>query len=215
LEGEIVPLTTEIFTLNGYNPRGIHLAREAGVLAKDTHVRPSPVSALARLRPVFGGVQTGGNSSGVVDGAAAALVGSGPAVRAHGRAPLARVVATATVGVPPEAMGIGPAPAIRALLDATGLGLGDIDRFEINEAFGAQIVAVERELGLDRSRLNVNGGAIAIGHPLAATGIRLAVTLARELRRSRLRYGIASACIGGGQGIATLIERPSPVEQER
>jgi acetyl-CoA C-acetyltransferase len=103
-------------------------------------------------------------------------------------------------------MGIGPVTAIRALLMATGLGLSDIDRFEINEAFGAQILAVVRDLDLDEDKLNVNGGAIAIGHPLGATGVRLTLTLARELRRAKLRYGIASACIGGGQGIALLIE---------
>ncbi len=204
---EIVSVVTERFELNGYNPRGIQLPRGTDVLAHDTHVRPSPLDALARLKPAFGGVQTGGNSSGVVDGAAAALVGSRRAMTAGGRRPLARVVAAVTVGVPPEIMGIGPAPAIRGLLDATGLSLDDIDRFEINEAFGAQLVAVERELGLDRSRVNVNGGAIAIGHPLAATGIRLTVTVARELERSRSRYGIASACIGGGQGMALLVER--------
>jgi acetyl-CoA C-acetyltransferase len=110
------------------------------------------------------------------------------------------------VGVPPEIMGIGPVAAIRALLAAVNLKLTDIDRLEINEAFAAQVLACVRELGLDESRLNVNGGAIAIGHPLAATGIRLTLTLARELKRARLRYGIASACVGGGQGIAILIE---------
>jgi acetyl-CoA C-acetyltransferase len=110
------------------------------------------------------------------------------------------------VGVAPEIMGLAPAPAIQALLAGAGLALDAIDRFEINEAFAAQTIAVERELKLDRSKLNVNGGAIAIGHPLAASGIRLSVTLARELRRSNLRYGVASACIGGGQGIALLLE---------
>jgi acetyl-CoA C-acetyltransferase len=141
-----------------------------------------------------------------VDGAAAALVGSGTYAKSKGMEPLARIATVATVGVRPEVMSMGPAPAIRRLLEGTGLALEQIDRFEINEAFAAQLIAVERELGLDRSRLNVNGGAIAIGHPLAATGIRLALTLSRELRRSKLRYGIASACIGGGQGIALLLE---------
>ncbi|MEY4267204.1 MAG: hypothetical protein RIS90_1739, partial [Pseudomonadota bacterium] len=122
--------------------------------------------------------------------------------------PLARVVAAAVVGVPPEIMGIGPAPAIRLLLARSGLTLDQIGRFEINEAQGAQTLAVGRELGLDLAQLNVNGGAIALGHPLAATGVRLTVTLARELRRSAVRYGIASACVGGGQGIALLIENP-------
>ena len=153
-------------------------------------------------------MQTGGNSSAIVDGAAAALVGSGAHAKSRGVQPLARVVAAATVGVPPEVMAIAPAPAIRKLLDGAGLTLDQIDRFEINEAFGAQVIGVERELGLDRAKLNVNGGAIAIGHPLAATGVRLSVTVSRELRRSNLRYGIASACIGGGQGIALLLENP-------
>jgi len=111
--------------------------------------------------------------------------------------------------VPPETMGLSPAAAIRKLLDATGFVLNSIHRFEINEAFAAQIISVERELQLDRNKLNVNGGAIAIGHPLAATGIRLTTTLARELVRSKLRYGVASACIGGGQGIALLLENPA------
>ena len=119
---------------------------------------------------------------------------------------MARIVASAAVGVPPQIMGIGPAPAIRAVLEAAGMQLGQIGRIEINEAFGAQILACVDELGLDEARLNVNGGAIAIGHPLGATGIRLALTLAHELKRSGERYGIASACIGGGQGIALLIE---------
>ncbi|MEP4562011.1 MAG: acetyl-CoA C-acyltransferase, partial [Nitratireductor sp.] len=128
--------------------------------------------------------------------------------RANGRTPLARIVAGATVGVPPHIMGIGPAPAIRALLDEAGLDLDAIDRIEINEAFGAQTIACARELGLDEDKLNVNGGAIAIGHPLGATGIRITTTVARELRRAGLRYGIAAACIGGGQGIAVLVENP-------
>ena len=118
------------------------------------------------------------------------------------------MVAAAAVGVPPEIMGIGPAPAIRLLLARTGLALSDIGRFEINEAQGAQTLSVGRELDLDLSRLNVNGGAIALGHPLACTGVRLTITLARELQRSGLRYGISSACVGGGQGIALLLENP-------
>src|SRR5262249_36117139 len=154
--------------------------------------------ALAKIRPAFGGVQTGGNSSAIVDGAAAALVISSAYCGRGGKAPPARLVAGAAVGVPPEVMGIGPGPAIQAVVAWAGLALADIDRFEINEAFGAQVMACARELGLDEEKLNVNGGAIAIGHPLGATGVRLALTLARELGRARLRYGIASACIGGG-----------------
>jgi acetyl-CoA C-acetyltransferase len=116
------------------------------------------------------------------------------------------VVAGAVVGTAPEIMGIAPVAAIQRLLDSVGIKLPEIDRVEINEAFGAQVLACQRELGLDRAKLNVNGGAIAIGHPLAATGIRLAITVARELKQSGLRYGVASACIGGGQGIALLLE---------
>ncbi|MFW9621640.1 MAG: thiolase family protein [Macromonas sp.] len=209
LAGEIVPVVTEKFELEGYKPRGIKLQGKVTEVATDTHPRVSPVEVLAKLRPVYeGGVQTGGNSSALVDAAAACVVTSGAYAQAHGKKPLARVVAAAAVGVPPEIMGIGPAPAIRLLLERTGLQLSDIGRFEINEAQGAQTLAVGRELGMDLSKLNVNGGAIALGHPLACTGVRLTITLARELRRSGLRYGISSACVGGGQGIALLIENP-------
>ena len=201
--GEIASVRSEAFERNELRPRGIKIK---GELSADTHVRPSPLEALAAIRPAFGGVQTGGNSSAIVDGAAAALVSSSAYAKKHGHAPLARLVAVAAVGVPPEIMGIGPVPAIRAVLDRAGLKLADIGRFEINEAFAAQVMACARELGLDEEKLNVNGGAIALGHPLGATGVRLAVTLARELRKSGNRYGIASACIGGGQGIALLIE---------
>ncbi|MCR5855884.1 thiolase family protein [Mesorhizobium sp. J428] len=208
IDGEIVAVTSEAFEQEGYNARGIRLPRGVESVAKDSHVRPSPYEALAKIRPAFGGVQTGGNSSAVVDGAAAAIVGSRAAAERAGTTPLARIVAAATVGVPPHIMGIGPAPAIRALLDEAGLSLDKIDRIEINEAFGAQILACIRELGLDEDKTNVNGGAIAIGHPLGATGVRITTTVARELKRSGLRYGIASACIGGGQGIAVLVENP-------
>jgi acetyl-CoA C-acetyltransferase len=208
LAGEIAPVTTEEFARDGYNPRGIRLARDTQSVDHDTHVRPSSVEQLAKIRPAFGGVQTGGNSSAIVDGAAAALVGSAQYAAKHGNEPLARLVMGAAAGVPPEIMGIGPVPAIKAALEKAGLTLADIDRFEINEAFGAQVMACARALDLDEEKLNVNGGAIAIGHPLGATGVRLSVTLARELKRSGLRYGVASACIGGGQGIALIIENP-------
>jgi acetyl-CoA C-acetyltransferase len=207
LAGEIVPLKTETFEREGYQPRELKV-KGTKELAADTHIRPSPLETLAAIRPAFGGVQTGGNSSAIVDGAAAALVASSGYVKTSGKVPLARIVAGATVGVPPEVMGIGPVPAIKAVLERAGLKLSDIDRFEINEAFGAQVMACARELGLDEGKLNVNGGAIAIGHPLGATGVRLAITVARELKRAKLRYGIASACIGGGQGIALLVENP-------
>jgi acetyl-CoA C-acetyltransferase len=209
MSGEIVPVINETFECSGYESRGIRLPRKVELLSEDTHVRPSPLDVLGKLPPAFGGVQTGGNSSGIVDGAAATLVASGDFVRQRKQPPLAKVVAGAVVGVPPEIMGIGPVPAIRAVLEGSGLRLDQIGRFEINEAFAAQTLACQRELGLDLAKLNVNGGAIAIGHPLAATGLRLSITLARELKRSGERYGIASACIGGGQGIALLIENAS------
>ena len=206
LSGEIVPIVSETFECAGYAARGIRLPREVESFAQDSHVRPSPLEVLAKIRPAFAGVQTGGNSSAVVDGAAASLIASGAFLGKQNKKPLARIVAGAAVGVPPEIMGIGPVEAIRAVLECSGLQLEQIDRVEINEAFGAQVLACERELGIDHAKLNVNGGAIAIGHPLGATGMRLAITLARELKRSTGRYGIASACIGGGQGIALLIE---------
>lgn len=206
--GELTKVTSEEFALPGYNSRGIRMSRKTPELSEDTHVRPSPVETLAKIRPAFGGVQTGGNSSGVVDGAAAAIVVSGDYLRAKGRTALGRVVAGASVGVRPEIMGIGPVPAIQALCAKAGISVDQIDRFEINEAFGAQVMACMRALNIPREKLNVNGGAIAIGHPLGATGVRLSVTVARELKRSGLRYGVASACIGGGQGIALLIENP-------
>jgi len=207
---EIVPVVNETFTLDGYNDRHIKLQGKISEAAHDTHPRPSPVEVLGKLRTLYpDGVQTGGNSSALVDAAAATIIASGSYLRDHPCQPLARVVAAAVVGVPPEIMGIGPAPAIRLLLERNGLTLDDIGCFEINEAQGAQTIAVERELGLDRSRLNVNGGAIALGHPLAATGVRLSITAAREMRKRGARYSIASACIGGGQGIALLLENPT------
>ncbi len=210
LAGEIVPVVSEKFALDGYKPRGIKLQGKTTELTQDTHPRPSPPEVLAKLRPVFeGGVQTGGNSSALVDAAAAAVVASGAYAKAKGKQPLARIVGAAAVGVPPEIMGIGPAPAIRLLLERTGLALSDIGRIEINEAQGAQTLAVARELGLDLDKLNVNGGAIALGHPLAATGVRLTLTVAREMRRAGVKWGISSACVGGGQGMALLLENPA------
>ena len=207
LAGEIVPLVTEKFELAGYRPRGIRLAGKGAVADRDTHPRLSPPEVLAKLRAVYpDGVQTGGNSSGLTDGAAAALVASGAALRDAGRSALARVAAVAVVGVPSETMGIGPAPAIQLLLQRSGLTLDEITLVEVNEAQGAQTLAVQRALELDDARLNVNGGAIALGHPLAASGVRLTITAARELQRRAGRWAVASACIGGGQGIAVLLE---------
>jgi acetyl-CoA C-acetyltransferase len=206
-DGEISAVADATFELAGYRPRGIRLAGKVRIAERDTHPRPTPPEVLAKLRTVFpGGVQTGGNSSALTDAAAAALVGDEAALQAFGRAPLARIAAAAVVGVPPEIMGIGPAPAIRLLLARSGLELADIARLEINEAQGAQTLAVARELGLDLDRLNVKGGAIALGHPLAATGVRLTVTVARQLKEIGARWGVASACVGGGQGIALLVE---------
>ena len=208
-DGEIVPVASENFELAGYKPRGIRLAGKAPLADRDTHPRLSPPEVLGKLRAVFkDGVQTGGNSSALTDAAAASLVASGTVMRDWGGRPLARLAAAAAVGVPPETMGIGPAPAIRLLLERAGLKLDDIARFEINEAQGAQTLAVQRELGLDPAKLNAKGGAIALGHPLAATGVRLTITVARQLQEIGARWGVASACVGGGQGIALLVENP-------
>ncbi len=209
LAGEVAPVTDQTWSVGEYQPRGVKLPRKLARFDRDEHVKPSSFEVLQTLRAAFGkdGVQTAGNSSAIVDGAAAALVASGAYVREHGLTPLARIVAGASVGVPPEVMGIGPVPAIRALLAATHLKREQVDRYEINEAFGAQYLAVEKELELERERVNVHGGAIAIGHPLAASGVRLTTTVARELQRSGGKYGICSACAGGGQGIAILLER--------
>lgn len=209
-DGEIVPVGNEEFQREGYQPRRLRLSGKATVADRDTHPRPTPPEVLAKLRTVFkDGVQTGGNSSALTDAAAAAIVTNGAGVKATGKPALARLAAAAVVGVPPEIMGIGPAPAIRLLLERAGLALDDIARFEINEAQGAQALAVARELRLDQEKLNVHGGAIALGHPLAATGVRLTITCARQLRDIGARWGIASACVGGGQGIALLIENPA------
>ncbi len=207
--GEVAPVTARTFELQGYEPRALKLPRKVERFERDEHVKASTFDVLQGLRPAFSadGVQTAGNSSAMVDGAAAALVASGSYVKAHGLKPLARIVAGSSVGVPPEIMGIGPVPAIRALLKAARLKQSAVGRFEINEAFGAQYLAVEKELELERAQVNVHGGAIAIGHPLAASGVRLTTTVARELGRSSTEFGISSACAGGGQGVAILLQR--------
>jgi len=186
--------------------------RERGkevVVSDDNQRRPeTTLEALAKLPAAFGGkgYVTAGNASGIVDGAAAVVVASPRVARDLPGTPLGRFVTVAVVGVPPRIMGIGPVPAIRAALVRAGLSLSEIDLFEINEAFAAQYLACEKELGLDRERVNVNGGAVALGHPLGATGTRLVLTLLLELRRRGGRFGVASACIGGGQGIALVVE---------
>jgi acetyl-CoA acetyltransferase family protein len=183
--------------------------RKAIRVERDDHLRPdTTLEALAKLPPSFGkdGQVTAGNASGIVDGAAAVVVTTAENARRLGKKPLGRLVSWGVVGCEPELMGIGPAPAARMALQRANLSLGDVDLWEINEAFAGQILGVVRELGLDLAKLNVNGGAIALGHPLAATGTRLTLTLLKELRRRGLRYGVAGACIGGGQGIAVVLE---------
>ena len=180
------------------------------VVDRDEHPRPdSSAASLAKLKPAFAadGTVTAGNASGINDGAAALLDVESERARALGLKPYARIVATAVAGVDPSVMGAGPIPAIRKLLERTGLTVADIDRVELNEAFASQAVACITELGLDPVKTNVHGGAIALGHPLGASGARMATTLVRELRRSGGRYGIAAMCVGVGQGIAMLVER--------
>ena len=183
---------------------------DALLIDKDEHPRPeTDAASLAKLRPAFteGGSVTAGNASGINDGAAALLVMEAGRARALGLKPLARIVATSVAGVDPSVMGIGPIPAITKLLTRTGLSAKQIDRVELNEAFASQAVACIRELGLNPATTNIHGGAIALGHPLGASGARMLVTLTRELRRSGGRYGVASMCVGVGQGIAMLVER--------
>jgi len=190
-------------------PVEITSRRGVELFAQDDHMRPdSTLEALAKLPAAFSknGCVTAGNASGIVDGGAALLLASANGVRAHGLTPLARLTHWATVGVDPALMGMGPVPATRMVLDKAGLTLKDLDLIEVNEAFAAQYLSVEQELGLDRDRVNVNGGAIALGHPLGMTGTRLLLTLVLELRRRGLRRGLATACIGGGQGIAAIVE---------
>lgn len=179
--------------------------------AADEHMRPDTTAeALAKLPPYFrkDGVVTAGNASGIADGAAALVLADAGFAKERGWTPLGRILAWGTVGVDPGIMGIGPAPASRRALARAGLSLGDMDLIEINEAFAAQYLAVERELGLDRTRTNVDGGAVALGHPLGASGARLTLHLLHALRRTGGRCGLASACIGGGQGQAVIVEAP-------
>jgi len=179
------------------------------VVDVDDHLRPETTLAdLAKLRPAFGpeSYVTAGNASGIVDGAAAVVVASAEWAAEHGKKPLGKVVSWGVVGVDPTYMGIGPVPATKLALENAGWALEDVDLIEVNEAFAGQYLAVERELGLDRERTNVNGGAIALGHPLGATGTRLVYTLLKELNRRGGGRGLATACIGGGQGIAMCVE---------
>jgi acetyl-CoA acyltransferase 2 len=178
-------------------------------LTEDDHRRPqTTMEGLAKLRPAFGktGTVTAGNASGIVDGAAAVVMMSLEEARKRQIEPLGRIVSWGIAGVEPKLMGRGPVPATKIALHKAGLSLDYIDLIEVNEAFAAQYLAVEKELGLNRDKVNVNGGAIALGHPLGATGTRLVITLLYELRRRRKKYGLATACIGGGQGIAMVVE---------
>jgi len=196
LSGEIVPVDVE--------------TRKGSVrISADEHPRPeTTLESLARLPPVFApdGTVHAGNASGVTDGAAALVLASDAYVRRRGLAPMARVAGWTSAGVDPARMGIGPVPAVRALLDKTGLSMPAIDLVELNEAFAAQVIACERDLGLDPERVNVNGGAIALGHPIGGTGARIATTLLHEMERRGSRYGIATLCVSGGMGMAVLFE---------
>jgi acetyl-CoA acetyltransferase family protein len=179
------------------------------VFEQDDHLRPeTTMEGLAKLKPSFGknGTVTAGNASGIVDGAAAVVVMSVNEAQKRGKKPLGRIVSWGIAGVEPKIMGRGPVPASRIALQKAGLKLDDMDLIEVNEAFAAQYLGVEKELGLDRSKVNVNGGAIALGHPLGASGTRLVITILHELRRRGAKYGLATACIGGGQGIAMIVE---------
>src|SRR5712671_5770473 len=183
--------------------------KEAKPVEKDDNAfEGATPEKLAKLPPAFGkdSFVTAGNASGIVDGAAALVITTARHAEKRNLSPMGRVVSWATVGVDPETMGIGPVPATRAALKVAGMDVDDVDLFEINEAFAGQYLAVEHELGNPREKTNVNGGAIALGHPLAATGTRLILTLLFELRRRKKRWGVASACIGGGQGIAMVVE---------
>ena len=178
------------------------------LFAVDEYPRATSAEALAGLKPAFqkDGTVTAGNASGINDGAAALVVTTAQKAKAVGTRPLARILSYVSTGVDPKVMGIGPVPAVRKVLERAGLAIKDIDLFELNEAFAAQSVAVARELGLDAARINVNGGAIALGHPIGASGARVLTTLLYALRARGLRYGVASLCIGGGMGIAMAVE---------
>jgi acetyl-CoA acetyltransferase family protein len=190
-------------------PVEIQTRKGVQVVDRDDHMRPdTTIEILAKLAPAFkkDGTVTAGNASGIVDGGAALILASRAAVERHGLKPIGRLVDWAATGVEPALMGMGPAPATRRVLERAALSLDDIDLIEVNEAFAGQYLAVEKELGLNRDRVNVNGGAIALGHPLGMSGTRLLLTVLLELRRRGRKRGLATACIGGGQGIAAIVE---------
>jgi acetyl-CoA acetyltransferase family protein len=190
-------------------PVEVKQGKKTITVSEDDHRRPeTTMEILEKLPPSFkkDGVVTAGNASGIVDGAAAVVVTKEKTAKERGLKPIGRIVSWATTGVDPSIMGIGPVPSSQKALKAARLTVGQMDRVEVNEAFAAQYLAVEKALGLNREKTNVNGGAIALGHPLGASGTRLVITLLNELRRNNLRYGLATACIGGGQGIAMIVE---------
>jgi len=205
-EEEIAPINSTVFEADGLKPRKFRLPGGVKNFASDEQVRETSLEALAKLNSVFSevGVLTAGNCSG--NGAASSVITTKEFIENRKLKPLSKIVAGASCGIDPKVMGLGPVPAIKLLLELTGLQTDEIGLIEINEAFSAQVIGCERELKLDREKLNVNGGAIAIGHPLAATGLRLSLTLSKEMKRRKIKYGIASACIGGGQGTAILFE---------
>ncbi|MCM2317393.1 MAG: acetyl-CoA C-acetyltransferase [Thermoanaerobaculia bacterium] len=187
----------------------VAVGRKGELFSQDDHLKPeTTMEGLAKLKPAFGkdGYVTAGNASGIVDGGAMVVVAGADEARAANRKPLGRIVSWGITGCDPQIMGIGPVAATKAALDRAGMKLEQIDLIEINEAFAGQVLAVAKELDLDMAKLNVNGGAIALGHPLGASGTRLVITVLYELRRRKARYGLASACIGGGQGIAMILE---------
>ncbi|HYC91474.1 MAG TPA: acetyl-CoA C-acetyltransferase [Thermoanaerobaculia bacterium] len=187
----------------------VPVGRKGELITEDDHPRPDTTKeGLAKLKPAFAkdGFVTAGNASGIVDGGAMVVVTTAEKAKEKGKTPLGRIVSWGITGCDPEIMGIGPVPATQAALKRAGLKLDDIDLIEINEAFAGQILAVAKELGVNMDKLNVNGGAIALGHPLGASGTRLVLTVLYELRRRKQRYGLATACIGGGQGIAMIVE---------
>jgi acetyl-CoA acyltransferase len=203
---EIVPLTFDVAVADGNGPTAI---RRVTVERDEGPRRDTSAEALAKLKPAFhaSGTVTAGNSSQTSDGAAAVVVASAAFAREHGLAPIARFVAFSTAGVEPERFGIGPVPAIRKVLKTAGLTLDQIDLIELNEAFAAQVLACLRELPMDPDRLNVNGGAIALGHPLGCTGARMTTSILHEMQRRRARYGLVTMCVGGGMGAAGIFER--------
>jgi len=207
-DDEIIKMNSIIFEAAGLTPRKVSLPKKIIDFNIDENVRPADLESMSKLPSVFArdGVQTAGNSSGIVDGAASVIVAHKNFIEAKKLKPLTRIVASSTSALDPRVMGLGPVPAIKLLLEISGLNLSDIGLIEINEAFAAQFIGCERELGLNREICNVNGGAIALGHPLAASGTRIALTLSREMNQRKVKYGIASACIGGGQGTAILLE---------